>query len=137
MKTKAIAFITVTPLVSGRFERGTHNGYVAVPPTNKYHGKHWNFEDIEKLDVHGGITFSDPVITPDIRYGLRVNPKYAGKRSPILKDAEYITAKKNIPDDWWILGFDTCHFGDNPGTWNRKAVIEETLRLMEQLTKED
>ena len=40
MKDKAVAFIRL----NGWFEstlvgHGAYNGYVAVPPTNKYHGK--------------------------------------------------------------------------------------------------
>ena len=98
-------------------KHGSHNGYVAVPPTNRYHGKHYD----EDVDVHGGLTFSEPVVGN-------------GRLNPILEDAEYITDNTEIGDDWWIFGFDTMHYGDNPEIWDREAVIEETKRLMEQLT---
>lgn len=41
MENKLVAFIKPTPS-EYIFEHGTHNGYVAVPPGNKYHGKDYN-----------------------------------------------------------------------------------------------
>ena len=38
------------------YETGNINGYVIVPPTNKYANKH--YFDIENIDVHGGLTYS-------------------------------------------------------------------------------
>lgn len=58
MEHKAVAFIRKTPDMPCL--HGTHNGYVAVPPTNKYHGKH--YFDIKDIKVHGDITFTEPVI---------------------------------------------------------------------------
>lgn len=46
MEHKAVAFIRKTPDMPCL--HGTHNGYVAVPPTNKYHGKHYfDIKDIK------------------------------------------------------------------------------------------
>jgi hypothetical protein len=131
---KLIAFITPTPATM--FSHGTHNGYVAVPPEHPLHGKDMFDEAVDDaLDVHGGITLSDAVIMPSENNGIKVNPKYVGKRHPLLNRAEYLTEEKDIPDDWWILGFDTCHYGDNEMIWNRPNVASETLHLKEQLEK--
>lgn len=63
----------------------------------------------------------------------KINTKYIGARSYLLEDAEYITNNNNIPNDWWILGFDTFHYGDTPLNWTRENVIAETLHLKTQL----
>lgn len=46
MENKLVAFIRPTLFLDAKFDlsgyefkHGTHNGYVAVPPENKYHGK--------------------------------------------------------------------------------------------------
>lgn len=142
MENKLVAFIVSTSWMDKRinlsgyeFEHGTHNGYVAVPPENKYHGIDQN--DVNDIHVHGGITFSEPVIYPNIMNGREINPKYFGKRNLLLEKAEFITDNTEIGDDWWIFGFDTAHWGDNKHDWDRQAVIEETLSMMEQLLKEE
>ena len=141
MENKLVAFITSTsfldvdPDLSGyEFAHGTHNGYVAVPPESKYHGKSW--DEMEDFNVHGGITFSEPAIYPDELNGRKINEKYIGKKNCILTEAEFITENTEIGDDWWIFGFDTAHWGDNKYDWDRKAVTEETLSMMEQLNRE-
>ncbi len=117
------------------FAHGTHNGYVAVPPEHPcYRGDYYE-KPICDLDVHGGITYSEPVCYEETSFmsQRRVKPEYIGTRSALLDTAEYLTEEKDIPDDWWILGFDTCHFGDDEMIWNRPNVASETLRLKEQL----
>lgn len=105
---KLIAFIKPTPdFFKG--QAGTHNGYVAVPPEHPYYDK--DYEEIS-VEVHEGLTYSSSSIS-----------------SPV----EFIDGSTELPDNYWILGFDTCHFGDNPTYWNKERVIEETLKLKEQL----
>ena len=141
MENKLVAFIIPTSFLDVKidlsgyeYEHGTHNGYVAVPPENKYHGK--NFNDMEDFEVHGGITFSEPAIYPNVMNGRKINEKYVGKRNAILEKAEFITENTEVGDDWWIFGFDTVHWGDNKYNWDKQAVIEETLSMMEQLNRE-
>lgn len=55
------------------------------------------------IDVHGGLTYAE--------FGNGVN----------------------APQDWWVLGFDTRHFGDNQENWSKEAVEAETKRLFCQL----
>ena len=138
MENKLVAFIASTSFLDEKinipefcFDHGTHNGYVVVPPENKYHGK--SMDELNDIAVHGGITFSDLVTYPDIWNGREVREEFVGKRNLIFNDAEFITQNTELGDDWWILGFDTNHLTDNKYNWDRKAVIEETLSLMEQL----
>ena len=111
---------------------------VAVPPGNGYHGRH--YDDIEDIDVHGGLTYSESAVLGEVSFGSKtpIRPKYVGRRNPIFDNAEYVDGNpEDIGDDWWVFGFDTFHFGDNPEEWDREAVIRETMYLMEQLTEEE
>ena len=93
--------------------------------------------DINDIDVHGGITFSEPAISGEESIGSKrkINPRYVGKRNPILDNAEFITDNTEIGNDWWIFGFDTFHYGDDKYNWDKQAVIQETMNLMEQIEK--
>lgn len=117
------------------FSHGTHNGYVAVPPGHPCHGVSYFDEPVSGLEVHGGITFSEPVIYPEKIHGIEINPEAVGKRNEVLGKAEYITDKKDIPDDWWIFGFDTCHYGDDSENWCMERVVDETMKLKDELEK--
>lgn len=66
-------------------------GYVRIPPGHPWHGLHYDHDDLrtidgEWVDVHGGLTFSEPDTHCD----------------------------KGGPDDAWWLGFDCAHAGDAP-----------------------
>lgn len=132
-ENKLIAFIAPTP--AGMFPHGTHNGYVAVPPEHPCFRGSYLEKPVCDLEVHGGITYSEPVCAEETTFMSKraFKPECIGMRNPLLNDVEYLTEEKDIPDDWWILGFDTCHFGDNLIKWNKQSVIAETLRLKEQL----
>lgn len=95
-------------------ESGCANGYVAVPPGHPLYGK--SFMDFT-LNVHGGVTFTD-------HYGTV-------KRN--FKSIEYIDDGSDVSDDWWVIGFDTCHFDDSLERWPKEAVIKETHHLKHQL----
>ena len=141
MENKLVAFIRPTSFMDVKIdllgyesEHGTHNGYVAVPSENKYHGKSW--EEMEDFNVHGGITFSEPVIYPDKMHGIGIRKEFIGKRNLILEEAEFITENTEIGDDWWIFGFDTFHFNDDKISCDKEYVIQETLNLQRQLEEE-
>lgn len=109
---KTIAFLRATPK-NPYFETGEYNGYVAVPPEHPLYGKGYDEPEVENLDVPGGVTFADT----------------ADKLPPT---SEYLD-NKEPPRDWWVFGFDTCHYGDNSDKWNLENCTEETRRLQEQL----
>jgi hypothetical protein len=37
-------------------------GYVGVPPGHPWHGKHYNDDALDGVDVHGGLTYSEPCV---------------------------------------------------------------------------
>lgn len=94
-------------------ETGEYNGYVAVPPEHPLYGKGDSAEEVEALDVHGGVT-------------------YTGKIECLPYPYELLDHKE-IPRDWWVFGFDTCHYGDKPDEWNLERCTEETRKLQKQL----
>lgn len=114
---------------------GYANGYVVVPPGHPCHRKRYTDEIFDNIRIHGGITLSEPVCYEDESFmsKSRIKPEYIGTRSALFDDAEYLAENSDVPDDWWILGFDTCHYGDNPAKWTRNAVITETQNLKKQL----
>lgn len=141
-KMKVIPFIVnITPYFPEGFENcGVANGYVAIPPTNKYYGLPYDTPEVESLSVHGGITFAEFVTNGKTTCsGLReFKPDYVGKRNAILDRKELLfleDKQQEIPDDWFILGFDTIHWGDNKENWNEERVKQETLDLAKQLEK--
>lgn len=136
---KAVAFIVSNKWndFSDFINHGTHNGYVAIPPTNKYHGLSYS-ELYDIINVHGGLTYSEPVINGKKTFTAEIEylPEYVGKRNYILTNAKFITDNTEIKDDWWIFGFDTFHYGDNPTDHDENFVINETKNLMNQLISE-
>lgn len=90
MGNKLVAFIIPTSFLDVKldlsgyvFEHGTHNGYVAVPPENKYHGK--SYEEMDDFEVHGGITLSEPATYPDKMNGMEIKKEYVGKRNKLFR----------------------------------------------------
>ena len=96
---------------------GYANGYVAVHPEHPMHGKDYNDVDV---DVHCGLTFGD-----------------SAKVVKQWKDIEYIgfNSIDEVPDNYWVFGFDTMHYKDNLQICNKEWCIEETLRLKKQLAE--
>lgn len=136
---KCIAFISPGVFIDSEEDiGGDYNGYVAVPPGHPYYQKDYCLgSPVNYLDVHGGITWADSVKIGDSptfqaeRY--RGAEGWIGKRFPMVDNAEYITEGEYVPDDWWVLGFDTVHAGDTRALWPKERIIAETLHLKEQL----
>lgn len=91
------------------FETGFANGYVAIPPGHPWHSE--CYDDID-VSIHGGLTFSQ-------------------SGSVEFMD---ITLPEEI-HNWWIIGFDTAHYGDNLSNWTKEAVEEEANRLLSQVNE--
>lgn len=92
---------------------GYANGYVAIPPEHPLYKK--DYDEVEGVLVHGGLTFSNMFSN--------------------FKTDNIELLNGEIPEDYWVFGFDTCHFGDNSINWSREKCIEETERLERQLEK--
>lgn len=124
-------------------EHGTHNGYVAVPSDHPLFGKQTDYPSIINLKVHGGVTYTESgIYGKTLSSGLiNIKPEYVGKINLLIQDGEFLESsgkefllnelKEN--KEWWIIGFDTWHYGDNPYIWNKDAVTAETVNLWLQI----
>lgn len=97
-------------------EMGYANGYVAISPEHPLWRAHYGSCDI---DVWGGLTFSDD--------------------ADCIQEWDNVEMIDNvkqtdIPQDWWVLGFDTMHAYDG-AQHDREWVIAETRRMQQQLEK--
>lgn len=92
-------------------DHGWGNGYVLIPINHPFYEMY--YEEINKyIDVHGGLTFSEHY-------------------SVIKKYPELPVCSKT--EEYWVVGFDTCHCNDNSNNWTKEAVLDETLKLVKQL----
>lgn len=87
-------------------DTGWGNGYIAVPPSHPWHGKDYDSIDCQ---VHGGLTFGSI-------------------KASIKNWAE----AKEIPEDYYVFGFDTAHYEDTKWEWTKEAVQKETFKLKQQ-----
>lgn len=92
-----------------KMEFGWGNGYVVIPESHPYHGK--SYDDIP-VEVHGGLTYGS-IIT---KHQIDVFPGLT---------------EEDIGS--FLVGFDTCHYQDNPIDCNESYVKMETANLAEQL----
>lgn len=106
---------SVFPMMTAGMEVGYANGYVAVPRDHPFFGKDYDDVDIE---AHGGLTFAAP--------GSNISKDLP--ETEVLEGCLY-----DLDEDWWVFGFDTCHYSDSLENWPREVVIEETLNLKRQL----
>ena len=101
MKNELIAFVLPSHIPGAG---GWGNGYVAIPKEHPCF--EMNYDDINGIEVNGGLTFSDD--------GIRGQPEET--------------------KGMWIVGFDTLHSWDNMGRWPDEAsVMAEAEELRTQL----
>lgn len=129
MKTKKL-------ILKNTFSTGNHgwgNGYVAVPPEHPLYGKSYMDEDYPDFNVHGGITFTEPAVYNETTFvsKTKIREKYIGKRAYQLQYG--ISLDGEIPDNWWLIGFDTCHSNDTNLNWPKERVINETNYLQKRI----
>ena len=86
-------------------EIGWGNGYVGVPSGHPWFGK--NYQELEDVDVHGGLTYSSSARPTGVR-------------------------GQAVEDGFWWVGFDTAHMGDTPDNWTKDQVEKETAMLLKQ-----
>lgn len=82
------------------FDIGWGNGYVSLPKDHIWYGI--NFNKLNNL-----LNFNDFYIRHEITY------------------SEYSDETKN----YWVIGFDTAHYGDNSINCSKKNVEIETIKL--------
>ena len=120
---KIYAFLNnaVQHSVMGMIGAGYANGYVAVPPEHPLYGYGYDTAN-ETIDIHGGLTFSAPM--SDL--------KKHGDWKTYTECIGFDTLDE-IPDDYYVFGFDTMHFGDDE--LGRDWCINETNDLLSQFEK--
>lgn len=97
---------------------GTHNGYVILDRNHPISGMYYgDIDEKYDIEVHGEITFSNRLST------FKHSTDFS--ETPELLDYQ----------DYWVLGFDTQHAGDNAEKWNAESTLKETERFAEQLMK--
>lgn len=103
---------------------GTHNGYVLIPEDHPLYGKDENIINAElPYSIHGGITFAES----------HLDSKQIITESEVLYISDALD-KHELNEDcfatkYWVVGFDTAHYEDNPTNWNKTAVTAETEKL--------
>jgi len=95
-----------------RMDVGWGNGYVVLPKSHAWYGM--NYNDIP-VDVHRGLTFGRILEEKEDLEIFNLGEEYLG---------------------WYIIGFDTAHYGDTPERWTKNAVQAEADRLLEQCLKQ-
>ena len=106
------------------FEYGWGNGYVLLPHNHPFYGRDYNELNI---DAHGGLTFGE-------YFSDTIFLEWVEDRE-IIGDVN----KENFQkfDKYWMIGFDTNHFGDNENSCSKKYVSNETCSILEQSLDDD
>jgi len=105
MKNKILSYTIENTWIDGK---GWGNGYVVIFTNHPMYGL--GSEEIP-VYIHGGITLSE---------SCENILNHSGFSDEELKGG-------------WVIGFDTCHLMDTPEVWTKKAVLEETENLKNQM----
>lgn len=107
------------PQFASLLSHGYANGYVAVPSSHPLYKKSYD-EANKTIDIHGGLTF--------------VSPMDKVKEFWPKGDTECIgfDSIDEIPNDYWVFGFDTLHYNDDKHL-DKDWCIRETMSLIDQL----
>lgn len=99
---------------------GWGNGYVLLPTNHPLHGI--PYDDIHGIRVHGGLT-----------YGRFFNSESFSEWIEGLEIDGDLTRDnyKNL-DGYWMIGFDTNHYGDDIETCSKEYVKLQAEKLMHQ-----
>lgn len=106
------------------FDFGWGNGYVLMPKKHPYYERHYN--DLY-LSVHGGLTYSD-------YFSSKLFLDWIGNRN---YDGDIDVDNYKKFDNYWMIGFDTGHFGDDSENCSKEFVLEEANKLLEQCLDND
>jgi hypothetical protein len=101
------------------FEFGWGNGYVLLPKFHPFYGV--DYDDID-VNIHGGLTFGQKF---DGGYFLEWV-------EGVEIDGDITLDNFNDFDGYWIIGFDTSHYGDNSYICSKSYVLNETNDLLDQ-----
>jgi hypothetical protein len=114
-----IIFKNSPELVHLKFEHGWGNGYVLLPKYHPFYGK--DYDEINII-VHGGLTFGD-------YFDKNTFLKWI-KDKDIFGDITVDNYEKF--HDYWMIGFDTGHYGDTVDNCGIYYVKNEVGIMLEQ-----
>lgn len=103
---------------------GWGNGYILLPKEHPWYGK--DYDNIP-VNIHGGLTFGE-------KFNYEYFPKWIEDRN-FYGDINLDNYKEF--NDYWIIGFDTAHSGDNSSNCSKSFVISETDNLLNQCLNDD
>lgn len=92
---------------------GYANGYVAIPTDHPLYGKSYDEAYEAGITAHGGLTCSDSIVNVLSNFDLL--------------GVDWLDGE--VPEDYWVFGFDTMHWEDTLNNWPRERCIEETNKL--------
>ena len=98
---------------------GWGNGYVLLPYNHPLYGKDYN--DLE-LYAHGGLTFSEYFNVQRFLEWIK----------DLKIDGDVTRENYEKFNNYWIIGFDTNHSGDNLKICPKSYVANEAYELLEQ-----
>lgn len=109
---------------------GSANGYVALGKDHPLFGK--SYDELEEMGIyaHGGLTFSAVISSKAISRLTELAESGVEIRDIAMPLNDHFGVKA---EDVWVIGFDTCHCGDNATNWPLEAVQREAEALKEQL----
>lgn len=99
-------------------------GYVLLPFDHPFYGIDYDHIDI---NVHGGLTFGCKFAVENFLEWI--------KDREICGDVTLDNFEKL--NNYWIIGFDTNHYGDNLFQCSKDYVIFETNNMLEQCLNDD
>ena len=68
---------------------------------------------------------------------MLLQEKFYSRRISLFQHIGELTGSPILANyrDYWTLGFDTKHAGDNAEKWNKENTLKETKAFVEQLMK--
>lgn len=106
---------------------GRYNGYIAIPM------ELWERMKIDISESYYICEYDKVPIEIDCPHGDWTYGKQEEDFSTNDRFIPLLDIRKVDTTNYMIIGFDTCHYGDNYKIWNAKTVREEVFRVYESI----
>lgn len=110
---------------------GQFNGYVAIP--YELWDRMKKHVDVEKMEQFG---MSEYDLIPNDIYVPHGGFTFGEQMADFSLESYFIPMldiRKVHTINYYVIGFDTCHHGDDGLTWNAKTVREEVFTLYQSI----
>lgn len=110
---------------------GQFNGYVAIP--YELWDRMKKHVDVEKMEQFGMSEYDlmpNDIYVPHggFTFGILYNDFSTDENFIPMLDIRKVNTR-----NYFVIGFDTCHHGDDPVKWNAKTVREEVFTLYQSI----